>query len=531
MAERNQSSYHGEWTIDIFWQPGLPGHCYDHDCYGSTSGYFVWAEADWGTNGLGIVTSGVNRGVDVCGEKGAAESWLPYAAPTTWPGVVCDVGISRVEADQFHPRERSVSRTVAATFQLRTGGKALSRRQSLFVLGASVQGIRNPFWPEVDPQTPDAYDIDPARVTLGALGKLGTDGKRYAALPDNETRDITPQVANAPGYYTWTYAAPSKHRPYITANGIPLSPHRVVTWADRTWVGEVVEFSTGFAPPMPIAPEKETVWSLPGPYVNKINLLPHDCVEYTLNTNLLLQNDTWAWWVWGGGTNQTWTNNLGCVLWTTFANGQRASLTVRGKLGMNKPTVVSADMCADYTRQSPLPQPHPCLFLFQPSPDFVRLGEYEVGGYARCYTAVAARPGDRVQFTQLVQTTVVIDGVTNLTTGTSFWLDGPIGRNCAAATTVATNGLGIIAFKDRPGRSLLGQSTTRSDAFRVFFQYKPNSPNSIPVTLGRVDWGWGFEAIKPDDTWGVIPVGLAAPVWLDDHSFPKWDNVMEGQIR
>ena len=57
----------------------------------------------------------------------------------------------------------------------------MNGRKNLFALSAAAEGIRNPFYNEVDYSDPASYPIASTAIQLAALGKLGSDGRLYTA--------------------------------------------------------------------------------------------------------------------------------------------------------------------------------------------------------------------------------------------------------------------------------------------------------------------------------------------------------------
>ena len=125
------------------------------------------------------------------------------------------------------------------------------------------------------------------------------------------------------------------------------------------------------------------------------------------------------------------------------------------------------------------------------------LGASGLGGYARFWAKYNARPGDTFFYTQIVQTHRDTNSIVLYDNGTNWWVDGGPERNkygpynqCPADA----EGIGIVKQIDAPN-SPLGQTTSHvRDSFKTYIQYQPQDSGSIPVTLGRVDWSWGFVA-------------------------------------
>jgi hypothetical protein len=64
---------------------------------------------------------------------------------------------------------------------------------------------------------------------------------------------------------------------------------------------------------------------------------------------------------------------------------------------------------------------------------------------------------------------------------------------------------------------------TLTDTFETYLQFQPDG--GIPVTIGRIDWGWSCWAIENNGIWTwATPTSGPTPDWNDD-SFPVWTQV------
>jgi hypothetical protein len=196
-----EEAYKEKWWETISWDLNQPGHWDYNDCWGKASaGYYVWGDADWGKTGKGFAVEEVEAGAGVCGTQGPGDPY-PFTAPTTWPSEYCEVSISRERNDDFHDWTDTRTRTATTLYELRTGGKATSKRKNIFVLTATVTGIRNPWWPERETD-PDAFDIPPSIITVGVFGALDCTLKVAKLLELGSVVDVTPMVRGC-SYYTF----------------------------------------------------------------------------------------------------------------------------------------------------------------------------------------------------------------------------------------------------------------------------------------------------------------------------------------
>ena len=67
-----------------------------------------------------------------------------------------------------------------------------------------------------------------------------------------------------------------------------------------------------------------------------------------------------------------------------------------------------------------------------------------------------------------------------------------------------------------------------TDDFHTYVRWQPDTPESIPVTVGRIDWGWHGRAESPD--WVLINSGDYGPTpdWFD-HNPVDWLNTYHNE--
>ena len=140
----------------------------------------------------------------------------------------------------------TLQRNSDATVRWFSGGKAVPRRMSLVSLWADVS--------KLNPKTggPGGTGIPGHLVQAGVFGQLGDDGMAYKMLADGQPYDLTLRVAGTeftPGTerYTRGMNSPTKHKLRIMANGNPLSPTTVMSWANYC-VGQYMNFYPVFIP-------------------------------------------------------------------------------------------------------------------------------------------------------------------------------------------------------------------------------------------------------------------------------------------
>jgi hypothetical protein len=343
------SSVPGVVHEDILWDLGMPGHWWWDDCYGpSNDEYFKCDDAWWDWSGTGMSSGGIRRGPGVCGVR-TYDSTGPYAAPSAWPGEFCKVSAHRslpAENGQVSTQDRS--RAARTRYMLHTGGKGISTRQNLFVLTAQVQGVGDPFWPEVDAVDDCAYSVLPTSITMGDCGQLGNDALLYKVLADNTIRNITPTVTGNT-YYTFQQLAVSKHKLKPLANGQDCQTGFAFN-APTFIVGQFVTFQSAWDQNSPYAGDPPAIdiqtnkWTLAGHYYNdSSNSVPGvdwpTCSKsYFVNQNMLTNDPTTNpdWWV-SGGTDYPDSYSVKLDKGLFFNNGQYVSLHPEGRIDMRKP--------------------------------------------------------------------------------------------------------------------------------------------------------------------------------------------------
>jgi hypothetical protein len=116
------------------------------------------------------------------------------------------------------------------------------------------------------------------------------------------------------------------------------------------------------------------------------------------------------------------------------------------------------------------------------------------------------------------------------TTGGNYWLDNVYPyRNKKWDMSVfhppIPNPLDIN-FNDGPYFSGYCYSYVQmTDAFKTYLCFQPELSNSIPITIGSVDWGWNGKAQWQNNWWYLTSQGTSPPSLDVDDSFPTWSSV------
>jgi hypothetical protein len=459
----------------------------------------------------------VSVGMEHCDVKDAHPLWVLPRTPQS------GVGISQSE---------DYTRSAHTEMLLDTGGKQLARRRNLFALDGTAFEITSkratPTYYQYDTLNA-AYKrtLDPTSVEIGKLGKLGSDGKLYVALPDGMTNDVTPWVRGK-SFYGFKLGH-TKHKLTIYANGVPLEPNKVVSEAEFC-VGEKVVFTKTFSPPVPSEDIRaETYqWLLASQYVNGYEQYVPDpgeywyftcdpyssgwsrspglfpdmpyCRRYKTYSWPLTQPHTGAWWVSGG------KKSCGLSLDLTFNNGQQAHASATAKFQVHRPWLSGFHADAN---------------------DFTWPVSYY--GLPHLQADMAWDVTINSQYDGFI-------GVTQLINGTGFYY-GTLGEYYLDGATEIygepdTKEAKRYFVTDPMSHSTMLGDNPRAPApcdmnasFRDYVRFRPGSPvdDNIWITLGVVTWSMdGSVNILFQMTRSNIPPANP-PVSSDE--FPVWDHV------
>ncbi len=280
-----------------------------------------------------------------------------WGSPYDWylvPFESCAVTSHWEQNDNGTEKSDTYSRVAQTQLYLRTGGKALPGRRNLIVLAASAGYVTDAKWHPGGPQgsPPPELALAPQRMTIQGQS-VGTDGYRYLALPDGAEVDITPTIAGC-DFYTFD-VNPTKHKLLIQANGTQLQPDELIPEAEHA-IGEKINLSAVFDPPLPEEPSKTVQWVLDPQYINAYDTWIPDpengdkagdesdydiasgLTNFRVDSGRLQTENTYAWWLSGSVTSYEW-KRLYVGMTLVFPDGQVVFVSGRGVLGMHLPTV------------------------------------------------------------------------------------------------------------------------------------------------------------------------------------------------
>jgi hypothetical protein len=319
---------------------------------------------------------------------------------------------------------------------------------------------------------PIPYD----QIKVGSLGNLGSDGKLYVVLPDNDPGKV--ELAGATNRQATYSASGEKLGVTIMARGVALDDARVAPGANFC-VGQIIKFELGGVPAGVVATNFQ--WRFEGTYVNDY-IAPPDDHTFVIFTNdpTLLKKAVVENCIWTSGDSsppENYQASVSCLL--VFTNGSPARpLSVSGKFSMYRPTLY------DYTPLLPNAEVTTNNLLLSTS----------VGGF---YVSVRSAFAGLAGATQLVQGWETNCQPAGFDTSGSWALDtrefyvtadgNPSGLLPVTPRAPASGTNNAVYVADRPGISCVGNTSMHLD-FKDYIRFRPVPGPSIAVTLAEVNW-------------------------------------------
>jgi len=519
--ETSDGVYGETWTESVCWELNEPGSGFESLCWGEADDqYYGWNLALWDADGAGIECGDLQRGANICGIRGEGVC-ANCVAGTTWPGEFCEVSPSREVCDGSQVIGRDARQRSAHTvYVLRTNGKQVAPRNSLLQLTATARGVGDYFWPEMDYEDPDGYEIAPTDIRLGGLGPLGNDGRLFKALPGGKTLIVTPRVLGNP-YYTMTQPSATRHKLRLWASTAMLEPGRVVSDA-KFCVGQFIPFLATWAQPPAYAGAPPGVrsssydWVMSAKYVNR--QFPSNsagCVTYDVDPSVLTQAMPTAWYVSGGD------KNVRLCLEMFFNNGQSAKLTEWGKFKVFRPSVVMVNPAfhGPPTNIWLTPWNHLCFGA-------IGLGNHQTNNMSYKVQVLSPHFPGEAEITQIC----TIDATALPPINISNELDNsnPYPNTWVFVLTNSVNPFNgqlnnIIWLDDAPNNGWVS-SFHMNASFVDYVMFNPRLSGSIFVPLGKLTWSTSFGASSPSTN--ISPNSVTGPTGPDSSSdWPVWTHV------
>jgi len=478
-----------EWTADLHythdWHTGQPAYGREGDYrWNSVSGgsgcskHFTWPPSEWPMLNPGSWEGDCYPG---SGEWGAPAIAGEHCAVEVKEATMWTDGIGL----------RDYVRHAQTQLRVYTGGKPVPKRRSLFVFSASASTI---FFKQATPpyNTPWLRDwqrpIPPQDIVLGDLGPVGSDHRLYKALPDGETHDVTPQVKNKEFYWFGTEMTPQKHKIFIAANGYLLDPERVRPEA-KYCVGMKINLAPVIVPAVDGIQEKQVSWTLAKRFINAFRVWkpnqegpPWDescydsawgLTDFRVDPEWLHREQTRAWWLTGGLEYETKPITVG--LHIKFENGQEVGFNLKGLLDMHQPSVE----WVPEMYEPGVPHGRKYATLLQ-----VKVGDFNSED-DRLQLGADSKSLFRGSFgcTQLI----IRDSAPE------SWSDWRLDNTFPYISSTYNFGLnekyGVATFVFGDGPDIPWGGYV-ADLFEQYFQFRPDTPGSIWVTLGKANWDW-----------------------------------------
>ncbi len=428
-------------------------------------------------------------------------------------------------------REEDYRRKAQTILKLFTGGKAIPHGQSLFVITGAVWQVTNnravpPFNKALLPSVP------PANVVIGELGALGSDGNRYAGLPDGVTKDVTPRV---PGKSFYAFKLDhQKYKLTISANGIPLDSEAVVPQA-QFLVGQLITFSHAFNPTLPSQTQRGPVnWYPTGHFLNAgTNTVPGFpfplcSTNFFVDQKLLTNLTTTAWWV-SGGFNQPEVYEMFLIEALTLPpDGQIAAVSAQGLFHMYRPqgsiTCKTSYVALDDAYSPSQYNLHYGITFAEPGQVGILISNNVTMPSGYSYATNLTNPD-----TQAVQ--VIYSTLTRYQTNAL-----PYDWYRLEAADVLDSrypygfqpelGYGPTCTSDSPhSQSLQGyQAVSVSSSFGFWLEFRP--PGGRWVPLRRLDWSWGGAGLFTNSSWapnGALTNSID-PTDTETEEYARWTN-------
>ncbi|MGA3284637.1 MAG: hypothetical protein ABSD57_09300 [Verrucomicrobiota bacterium] len=465
-----------------------------------------WPASDWVYLVPGTSTySGDCSGVSPCSPPMLTWEHCDVSDPvnTIWPLQMGQDGMPWQGSDN-----KTYTRQADTVIRLRTGGKGVAGRQSVWqLIGWAIEIVNKR---EVPPYAGRIGNLDPSQVQI--MGQpLGADWVAWKTLPDGTEADVTARVPGV-AHFAFGVGPVQKYHPYIMASSSTTSAN-LDTNTPEFCVGQNLSFKLNGLPDYVNAVGR---WNLPDKFVNEAYPYSSTCTSYRRNDNLLANTDTIApcWYVNGQGGHVVVGLNL------KFPNGQTASVAADGNFTVVKPSVVHFQ---------------PGLTQAYFTTNNVVTASATVNWYT--YVRPPAKFSGTGTYVQLVWRTVFYGLHTYLgciqhydTTEGEFWLDKdcPYGSDNPQYLSWDDNPTKHVDHADSPeyGPNDFCSEIIAIDQFKTYLRFQPNS--GIPVTIGRIDWGWDCYENENNGIWsGNTSTTGPTPDWSDD-SFPVWNAIYYG---
>jgi hypothetical protein len=244
---------------------------------------------------------------------------------------------------------------------------------------------------------------------------------------------------------------------------------------------------------------------------------PDGSADPTINAALLTQQTTPVWWF-SGGNKPIW-----CKATVTLPNGQTATIVGEGNVSVYTPTITSL---------VPATNTEVILDTNNLSDIYLGVGQNNTSGINdmewHLYVNISTNFHGHGTYVQLINRNFSWNQLLGLpysdSTSGAYWLDTqyPYGASGPFDTghTLTNEDWN---FSDGP--NIIGplhSYANCTDSFKTYVCFQPTGSGSIPVTIGRVDWGWQGNAVLSGGVWSLTTNNIVTPTLHTDNSFPQW---------
>jgi hypothetical protein len=495
----------------VNWTYGSGGNMVSSLCYTASSNSYNYDKVIYDANGNGtLYVSAQAAECGVINIDSVTPDWSFYEFNDPYNSTD-GVNINQQESGVWGTEEEVVQQQAQTLAEFKTGGQALQGQQNLWAINISTANF---FY--VPFGGAGSSPIPPGEVTCNGQ-TLDASGNIYLSMPNNANVNLAVTAPSSDCLIAMNYTG---YQAQIQANGVTLDPVKT----NATFcVGQQVSFSLSLASlngtPFPTNGVPFVChWTLPGTYVNSIIPNPPGSTIYTNNSGLLT------------------TTNGPCVCW--YVNGSGGTVSVQGTLTLTDGKTIPVSAVGQFAIVAPAitdfePQvsPPPLQVSFDTNGGasvsaFVSFRTYVLPPYDFSGTGTYAQ---LVQSSDSYYTSVYGLAVHNgESTGGGYWLDNtyPYAADPPVTLSWDDDPVKYVAHNDNPGLEPgsfpFVNSITITNLFKTYLQFQPTG--GIPVTIGRIDWGWSCIAIQSNGIWSwTLTTNQPATNW-NDNSFPQWTN-------
>ena len=248
-------------------------------------------------------------------------------------------------------------------------------------------------------------------------------------------------------------------------------------------------------------------------------------VTYDANPGALQGPSTHCWYVDGLSNGSVWARGR-----LYFSNGQNVSAAAIGIISIYKSSITSF-----------VPTNNIHVVLTNNIPNvFLGLGDINGNGAMDWDLTVSLNTSfiGQLSYVQLIDRYWTWDTpppllwtpITHASITGTYWLDNNVPYAIPGTIDMGTYYTPpsqiMMHFTDGPQLDETFYSFADfTDRFKTYVRFQPDTPGSIPVTIGRVDWGWHGRGTLAGSAWFLQVQSITQPILnTNDNSFPIWQH-------